>query len=180
MSPSITTKTGDQGNTRLYSGEEVPKSDLRVAACGDIDELNSALGLVRAGPGAGHLADEILGLQRFLFLDGSMVATTPDSSAPGVEWPREAVEDLTRRSREAEKEIQMPNDFILPGGSERAARIDFARSVARRTERSVVRVMEKGCLNSMDPVTWLNRLSDYLWILARKEEGHRTLPRRQA
>lgn len=180
MSSRITTKTGDQGNTFLYSGEKVLKSDLRVCACGDVDELNSALGLVRAHSGAGHLDEEIQNLQRALFLIGSMIATTPQFPAKGVELSPDAADELTRRSHEVEGEIEIPSDFILPGGCELAARLDLARSIARRTERSVVRVREAGFLTSTAPVTWLNRLSDYLWILARREEGDCTTHRRPA
>ena len=179
MSGSITTKTGDQGSTRLYSGEEVGKSDLRISACGDIDELNSALGFVRAHPDAAYLNDALLGLQRSLFLIGSMISTTPGEGASDriQEMTQQDVDDLTQRSSAAEATIQMPDDFILPGGTELGARLDVARSVSRRVERSVVGVAAAGHLDATAPVAWLNRLSDYLWILARQVEGEQLTPR---
>lgn len=178
MTASITTKTGDQGMTSLYSGETVPKSDLRMSVCGDIDELNSFLGLAKAAQRNQELLDLLTELQQTLFVVGSIVATVEDQrgSIPFLETSH--LERLDSLCAHYESVIQMPTDFILPGGTEAGARLDVCRSVARRAERGLSALIEHGYIERDLPSVWMNRVSDLLWLLARASEGDHITPRR--
>ena len=167
---SIATKRGDSGQTGLAGGIRVSKSSLRVETYGTVDELNSALGMARS-----HCEDEDLRnrtklIQRELFRIGSALATPPESRKPQVPVPAEMVEGLTRQVHEIEATEGLLSDWSLPGEHPTGAAYDFARTVCRRAERCVVRLTESG--ETVDPNTlaYLNRLSDLLWLFARKIE----------
>jgi cob(I)alamin adenosyltransferase len=166
----IYTRTGDAGTTGLFGGGRVPKHSPRVAAYGDVDELNSVLGLVRATPPAGVLDDVLERIQRDLFSIGGHLAT-PDparvrEALARAELSPARVADFERLIDEADAELPPLRAFVLPGGSQRAALLHVARTVCRRAERSVV------ALAGAEPVpelflVYLNRLSDLLFTLAR-------------
>lgn len=166
----IYTRTGDQGTTGLFGSGRVPKSHPRVAAYGDVDELNSVLGLARSAAPT-DFEDELLDLiQRDLFAIGGHLAT-PD---PGkVKAALAKAELATGRVALFEQSIdrfdqELPplEAFILPGGTVKAAALHVARTVCRRAERSVVALAAEAEVPK-DFIVYLNRLSDLLFTLAR-------------
>ena len=168
----IYTRTGDEGTTGLFGGGRVPKHHPRVAAYGDVDELNSVLGLVRATPPT-DLHDDVLDrIQRDLFAIGGQLAT-PDPEKVRAALTKAAigpdrVADLERLIDVAEADLAPLRAFILPGGTAKAAAFHLARTVCRRAERSVV-ALAAGGGEGVAPlfVIYLNRLSDLLFTLAR-------------
>lgn len=173
---SIVTRTGDAGRTRLFSGEEVEKDHPRTCAYGDLDELVSLLGIAAAEVRNHSVKTHLRATQRQLFSVGAELAT---SVAHRHRLPERIgaahVAELDQACAEVEAGIKMPNGFILPGGTAAAARIDHARTVARRLERSVVGLTRQGEVSNDQLLIWLNRLSDLLWLLARQEEGDQVL-----
>jgi cob(I)alamin adenosyltransferase len=167
---SIATKRGDGGQTGLAGGIRVSKSSLRVEAYGTVDELNSALGVARSHCESDDLRDRTKLIQRELFRIGSGLATPPESRKPQVPIPQEMAEGLTRQVNEIEATEGLLSDWSLPGEHPTGAAYDFARTVFRRAERCVVRLTESG--ETVDPniLAYLNRLSDLLWLFARKIE----------
>ena len=172
----IYTGTGDRGKTSLFSGERLSKADRRVEAYGDVDELNSVLGALAASLGEkqADLAEELRGIQSDLFRVGAWLATTGDGSCE-VRLP-ELGDDHSKRLEKAidrmQEELPPLRGFILPGGHPSAAWAHVARTVCRRAERHVVGLMEskKGGSESESlgiVIRHLNRLSDYLFVLAR-------------
>jgi cob(I)alamin adenosyltransferase len=171
---SITTRVGDKGTTLLFSGERVAKDSPRTEAYGDLDELVSVLGVARCH--ARRSAKDILKLQRELFVVGSELAT----SQKFVKLLAERVDagmlaDFEKRRETLEAQIKMPDGFIIPGGSLAGAHLDHARTIARRLERKVVGLQRRRLVKNKHLRVWLNRLSDYLWLLARHEEGKATV-----
>jgi cob(I)alamin adenosyltransferase len=172
--PRIYTKTGDDGTTGLLYGGRVPKDDAATEAYGTTDEAVAVLGLARAAADAGF-AGEILALQRELFVVGADLATNPQERGklePGVSLVDPAMtERLERRIDELVAERALPSVFIVPGANTASAALDLARSVVRRAERHVV-TMERGGRVVNDEVRrYLNRLSDLLFVLARRQAG---------
>lgn len=170
----VTTRGGDRGESGYYSGEWRRKDDLVFAALGDIDEVNSFAGLARARLVADYHDDfELASLQRVLLRIGAMVATSPDHE---LYRTLEAVterdlEALENRQRKLLKQTRIDPVFILPGEKETAAAVDVARSVCRRAERRLVTVIrERGRHDLHACQHYLNRLSDYLFVLARHIE----------
>jgi cob(I)alamin adenosyltransferase len=173
---SITTKVGDKGTTFLFSGEEVPKNSPRTSAYGDLDELVSLLGIARAASKRPELREQLVELQRDLFVVGTELAT----SAAQLHMLKERadvafLQRLEKKRDAAEAAVRMPAGFILPGGTVAAAHLDLARAVSRRLERSIVGLVQGGEIENKAMLVWVNRLSDYLWLLARIEEGDSTL-----
>jgi len=173
---SITTKVGDKGTTFLFSGEEVPKDSPRTEAYGDIDELVSVLGIARAQSSKKEIADILFWLQTELFVVATELATERKQLALVRERIDAArLSKLDQRRDELETKITMPKGFIIPGGTPVAAVIDHARTIARRCERKTVGLTRDGLVENPHLLIWLNRLSDYLWLLARYEEGDATV-----
>jgi cob(I)alamin adenosyltransferase len=172
--PRIYTKTGDDGRTGLLYGSRVSKADLATQAYGTTDETVAALGVARA-KAEGAVADELLALQRELFVVGADLATNPTERArlePGVSLVTpEMVADLESRIDRIVAARPLPNAFIVPGANPLGAAIDFARAVARRAERAVVAMEEAGRDVNPEVRRYLNRLSDLLFCLARREAG---------
>lgn len=179
----IYTKTGDRGETSLLGGVRVPKDHPRVAAYGDVDELNAALGVVRTHVRDRALARLVDAVQRDLFAIGAQLA---DPSHRVASRRRKAavtaahVRGLERAIDARESELPPLRAFVVPGGTPLAARLHVARTVCRRAERSVValaRATGPGAAartapgGSVDPriVVYLNRLSDLLFVLARAD-----------
>ena len=173
---SITTKIGDQGTTQLLSGEFVSKNSPQTNAYGDLDEVVSILGVARALTQDATTAERIVSLQRWLFVVGAELATRPEHvDLLSQRVNHELLAELERDREILEAALTMPTGFVLPGGSPAAAHLDLARAVARRCERKAVGLLDEGLLENQALVVWLNRLSDYLWLMARAEEGAATL-----
>lgn len=167
----IYTRTGDTGRTSLLGGERVTKHHDRVEACGDIDELNAWLGVVLNHELDVASATELRHVQSDLFRIGARLSALniTQSDAENLVLSTERIAQLEKAIDALSATLPPLTAFILPGGSHAAAWIHVARSVCRRTERSVVRV-----LGSDDPdeddaavLRYLNRLSDYLFMVAR-------------
>ena len=170
MSMKIYTRTGDTGETGLFGGGRVPKDHPRVAAYGDVDELNSAIGVARATPPAA-LFDETLDLvQRDLFAIGGHLATPdPEKVAAALEKAElsaERVGQFEQIMDAADQELPPLRAFVLPAGTPKAAALHLARTVCRRAERSVVHLTHETAVPALF-VVYLNRLSDFLFTLAR-------------
>jgi cob(I)alamin adenosyltransferase len=170
MSMKIYTRTGDTGETGLFGGGRVPKDHPRVAAYGDVDELNSAIGVARATAPAA-LFDETLDLvQRDLFAIGGHLATPdPDKVAKALvkaSLADERIAQFERLMDEADEELPPLRAFVLPAGTPKAAALHLARTVCRRAERSVVHLGHAETVPDRFLV-YLNRLSDLLFTLAR-------------
>lgn len=164
----IYTKTGDAGATGLFGGPRVSKSDRRVEAYGEVDELNAALGVVRAQVEDPELDGHLARIQDELFCVGSELATPADAKArsaiPAVE-PR-WVERLERSIDAFEAELPPLRQFVLPGGTRTAAALHLARCVCRRAERRVVALAAEAAV-APAVLAYLNRLSDWLFVAAR-------------
>ena len=174
----IYTRSGDEGDTGLFGGGRVPKDHPRVAAYGDVDELNSALGLVRATPPP--LYDDLLAsVQRDLFAMGGQLAT-PDPKRVTRALEKAAlsddrVDELERAIDTADAELAPLTAFVIPGGTPKAATLHVARTVCRRAERSVVRLAREAEVHPVF-VVYLNRLSDLLFTLARLANHRAGIP----
>ena len=172
---SITTRVGDHGTTFLFSGEEVPKDSPRTDAYGDLDELVSVLGLAKAHAAQPETKDIITGLQRELFVAGTELATSCEHlSRLKQRIDADALQRFELQRDALEARIAMPSGFILPGGTPGGAYLDHARTIARRLERKVVGIHRAGLIANEYLLIWLNRVSDFLWLLARYEEGSAT------
>jgi cob(I)alamin adenosyltransferase len=166
----IYTKTGDQGETSLFGGGRVRKDHPRTVAYGDVDELNSAIGLARATAPAELFDDLLQAIQRDLFSVGGRLATPrPEKVAKKMEkavLPPERAAALELVMDDAEAELPPLQAFVLPGGTPKAAVLHLARTICRRAERSVVHLAGE---DEVPPeiLIYLNRLSDLLFTLAR-------------
>ncbi|MDF2159364.1 cob(I)yrinic acid a,c-diamide adenosyltransferase [Algoriphagus sp. CAU 1675] len=164
----IYTKTGDQGITSLLGGVRVPKSDLRIEAYGTVDELNSYIGLLRDQEVNQKRTDFLKEIQDRLFTIGADLATAPGKEK--VKKPDLYVKDVEKLEQEMdqmESELPALTSFILPGGHQSVSFCHLARTVCRRTERIVVELASYEQVNEL-VIQYLNRLSDYLFVLGRK------------
>ncbi len=167
----IYTRKGDSGNTSLFGGSRVPKSSARIEAYGTVDELNSLLGLA-ASFGCSPKAEEWLPrVQEQLFVLGSDLATPPDADARIERIGEAETKFLEEAIDEMEEELPPLKNFILPGGARTGSTLHFARTVCRRAERATVRCMEEEEI-SEQALAYLNRLSDFLFVLGRYENRH--------
>ncbi len=169
----IYTRKGDDGTTGLWYGGRVRKSDPRTSAYGDVDEAISTIAVARAlaQETAPQVADDLLEMQRCMFIGCAQLATADESFAklvPGVTLvEQEMVDALERRIDHYKEQLDLPPKFIIPGGTELSARIDVARTVVRRAERSVVELDTISTLPDRTVLAYLNRSSDLLFALAR-------------
>ena len=176
----IYTRRGDDGSTGLFGGPRVRKDDLRVSAYGDVDELNSALGVAREEVPEGDLRALIDVLQSELFTLGAQLAT-PDPEAAPKEVPRITPQQVERLEREIDRLTeQLPpmKNFILPGGSRAGAALHLCRTVCRRAERKLVELAESAPV-PQEVLAYMNRLSDLLFVMARAANlraGGREIP----
>lgn len=176
---SITTRNGDLGRTRLFSGQEISKADLAPRAYGALDEAVSVLGIARAVTDSEALKEQILYIQHAAFEVGAELATHPDDQARKrvrVDAAFMAVLDNMRDQLEAV--TPLPKDFVLPGGNLVAAHLDHARCVFRRCEQEATALWDADFLHNPLVLQWLNRVSDHLWLLARQMEGEAVIPRK--
>ena len=170
----VTTKGGDNGQTSLGDGERVSKNHLRVHAMGAVDKLNSVIGWTRSIAQSG-IKDDLEKIQQDLFnLGGELAISSGDQELlknTRLEW-------LEIESETMNKELPPLKEFILPGGSELSSRIHIARTECRDTERTLIALGEVETIRALQR-HYLNRLSDYLFILARKvknDEGSTEVP----
>lgn len=171
----VYTKTGDKGTTALFGGDRVPKHHIRIESYGTVDELNSHIGLIRDQEINTHYKEILIQIQDRLFTVGAILATPPEKETlkngkPRLNIPKIIEGDIQLLENEIdEMESQLPQmtHFVLPGGHTTVSYCHIARCVCRRAERLSVH------LNELEPtdefvIKYLNRLSDYLFVLARK------------
>jgi cob(I)alamin adenosyltransferase len=164
----IYTKTGDDGTTGLFGGQRVSKIDPQIECTGSIDELNAAIGLAAAAAPA-ELLPMLAAVQRELFVIGSHLGC-PDPTNPPAHLPPlepSGIRRLEDQIDAAEAKLPPLRNFILPGGSEAGARLHLTRTICRRAERAVIGF---GKIRPIPPVVlvYLNRLSDWLFVQARR------------
>jgi cob(I)alamin adenosyltransferase len=164
---SIATKRGDGGETGLGGAVRVSKGHVRVEAYGTVDELNTFMGLARIMTGDAGVKDLVKELQRQLFTVGSALATAPNGSKKEPPVTSDMVEALTTHVHRIEATDGILADWSLPGEHPASAAFDVARTVCRRAERQVVRLIESGDPVNPHILAYLNRLSDLLWLLGR-------------
>ena len=163
----IYTKTGDKGTTSLVGGTRVSKTALRIEAYGTVDELNSYIGLVRDQAVNEKRKDILKEIQDRLFTIGSILASEPEQSKKRLPDLLESdVELLENEMDNMDKELEPMRYFILPGGHQSISFGHLARTICRRTERIVLRLTEESTVNELI-IRYLNRLSDYLFVLCR-------------
>lgn len=164
----VYTKKGDQGLTSLIGGTKVPKNHIRIEAYGTVDELNSWVGLLRDNiPQSGHTGF-LLEIQDRLFTIGSLLAADPETSRMKLPQLSETdVEALEKKIDEMDAVLPRMRSFVLPGGHPAISISHITRCVCRRAERDVVHLSET---SPPDPliIKYLNRLSDYFFVLSRK------------
>jgi cob(I)alamin adenosyltransferase len=175
----IYTRTGDKGTTRLVDNSEVRKTDLRVEAYGHVDECNSAVGVALALGGLpGRVVEMLALIQNELFDLGSDIANPLD---PAPKWEplrieQPSIDRLEGFCDELQEQLPVLRSFILPGGSPAGAQLHVARTIARRAERAAWRCAEEhgfDAVGGVNPlaITYLNRLSDLLFIMSRAANG---------
>lgn len=174
---SLYTRTGDDGTTGLINGDRVKKDSLRIEACGAVDELNSAIGFVISTCLYDELSSPLKPVQSCLFEIGAKIATPSDNSTDQAQedpHTETSLSEPTRHAQVLEQQIDaisasLPplRQFVLPGGSELAARLHLARSICRRAERRCVSLVRDGLIQQQI-VVYLNRLSDLLFTMARR------------
>jgi cob(I)alamin adenosyltransferase len=161
----IYTRTGDKGTAGLVDGSRVSKASARMAAIGEVDEANAALGLAIAALSDDDMAEQLRLIQNELFDLGADIAT-PEEIEGALRIIAGQVERLEREIDAMNAELETLQSFILPGGSPEVAALHFARTVVRRAERSAVALAETEQVNP-HALAYLNRLSDHLFVAAR-------------
>ena len=165
----IYTKTGDKGGTSLIGGVRVPKNHIRIESYGTVDELNSYIGMVNDMAANGQIGDWLREIQDRLFTVGSVLATNPDKEVK-MKLPDLHDEDVTwleQRIDEMNEQLPEMRSFILPGGNLASSTCHVARCVCRRAERICVGMQEQNEFIPPLIIQYLNRLSDFLFVLAR-------------
>ncbi len=167
---SIATKRGDAGQTGLAGGIRISKADLRVEAYGSVDELNTVLGFARSICADAEIAGWTQNIQRTLFRLGSALATPPESRKAPPVISNEDVDFLTDLVYKIEATEGILSDWSLPGAHTESAAYEITRTVCRRAERNVVRLVESGAEVKPEILAYLNRLSDLVWLFGRRIE----------
>jgi cob(I)alamin adenosyltransferase len=170
----IYTKTGDSGETTLFSGERVPKNDLFIGALGSVDECNSAIGMaasfLRQDPSLKKTYDQLELIQHTLFDLGAALATPQTRSTENkierTRFDHEGTKLLEKWIDEMEEVLPELHTFILPGGNPAGAFLHLARSICRRAERDIIPIGKKADV-SKNVMVYINRLSDYLFVTSR-------------
>jgi cob(I)alamin adenosyltransferase len=173
---SIVTKTGDKGETSLMYGRRLSKADPRVDAYGCIDELSAALGLARSVASDKFISDQIFAVQKDLVVVMGELATAPVDQEHYLKGgfhltTSELVDRITAVIFDLEKDQSLyPKDWVIPGGTPVSAALDFARTTCRRAERQITAFSAGEEEFNPEILRYLNRLSDFCWILARYAE----------
>lgn len=164
----IYTKTGDEGTTALFGGRRVSKGALRIETYGTVDELNSWLGLVRDQEVNRIRENFLISIQQNLFVIGSTLAAEPGNTKIKIPMLKEeGITNLENEIDRMEKELEPMRNFVLPGGHQSVSFCHITRTVCRRAERLVIRLKEEESVDTI-VIKYLNRLSDFLFVLARK------------
>jgi cob(I)alamin adenosyltransferase len=180
---SIVTKTGDKGQTSLMYGRRLSKADPRVDAYGSVDELTAALGLARSISSDKLISDEIFAAQRDLIVVMGELATVPSDREryvkDGFQLTTSAMVDrVTAVIFDLEKDKSLyPKDWVIPGATALSAALDFARATCRRAERHIAALSTSEKEFNPEILRYVNRLSDFCWILARRAEKHSPISR---
>ncbi len=167
----IYTKGGDKGKTSLFGGKRVQKDSIRIRAIGTVDELNASLGLVTAASKNKKTHPILTSIQDTLFDIGAEIAnplSIGKKTNKIFKLEQGKTAELEKIIDQIDSKLKPLSNFILPGGVEVASRLHFARSVARHAERKIIQLSKKGRVNS-NIISYLNRLSDLLFVLARYE-----------
>ncbi|MCZ8284199.1 MAG: cob(I)yrinic acid a,c-diamide adenosyltransferase [Bacteroidia bacterium] len=168
MAFKIYTKTGDKGQTSLIGGTRIPKFDVRIEAYGTVDELNSYIGLIRDQAMDTHAREILIEVQDRLFTIGSLLAADPVKNKMTLPQIVEGdVKLLEEEMDSMDKTLPEMKSFVLPGGHTTVSFCHIARCVCRRAERCVLKLNEQEAVNELI-YKYLNRLSDYLFVLSRK------------
>lgn len=177
----VTTGTGDDGYTGLLGDARVAKYDPRPDTFGTVDEATSALGLARAMTTDAEVSELILHVQRDLYVLMAELATPAENlDAVGMRITVEHIRWLETTEDDLKARVEIPNKFIIPGDTRDGAALDLARTIVRRAERMAARLWHDGTIANGEVVRYLNRCSDFLFILARVVEirtGGSTLAR---
>jgi cob(I)alamin adenosyltransferase len=168
--PKLYTRAGDAGYTGLLGKERVPKYDLRPEAYGQVDEAQAALGMCRAGPLSQRGRELLIPIERDLYHIMAELATAPGVKASLSPLTAERIEWLEHVTDELGQATGPFTDFVLPGDSQAGALAHLARTVVRRAERAVARLAHTGELDNSQALGYLNRLSSFLFGLARYED----------
>lgn len=171
----IYTKKGDSGSTSLFGGNRVPKSSPRIEAYGTVDELNSVVGLGASYNISEQGAKWIKKVQEDLFILGADLATPPSSNTRIARIDEDAIHYLENAIDAMQEKLPALKNFILPGGCPAGATFHLARTVCRRAERATVSCSETEEISNLT-IKYLNRLSDFLFVLARFENKQSGTP----
>jgi cob(I)alamin adenosyltransferase len=171
----VYTKTGDNGTTGLFGGTRVPKYHIRIDSYGTIDELNSWLGLIRDQDISKTYQNQLIQIQEHLFVVGAILATDPEKETlkngeQRLKITKVGVEEirfLENAIDEMDNQLPQMTHFILPGGHTTVSYCHIARTVCRRAERMATSLFESEAFD-VSVLSFINRLSDYLFVLARK------------
>ncbi|MFZ2446856.1 MAG: cob(I)yrinic acid a,c-diamide adenosyltransferase [Syntrophobacteraceae bacterium] len=167
----VFSKKGDQGTTSLLTGKRVSKASLRPEAYGTLDEASSALGLAKVFSESEATRKMIETVQEDLLVLGAQLSVDSDPASAGkYHIGTERTQRLESWIEQLQKEVPLPRQFILPGGNAASAAIDLARTIIRRAERRTMALKEAGELDSPEAHSYLNRLADFLFTLARFAE----------
>jgi len=164
----IYTKTGDTGSTSLFGGRRVSKAELRIDTYGTVDELNSHIGLLRDQPVNAERKNTLIEIQDRLFTTGSILATEPGNTKLKIPALTETdIQFLEKEIDSMESSLPPMKSFVLPGGHQSVSFCHIARTVCRRAERLAVALNNQEKIDEL-VIKYLNRLSDYLFVLSRK------------
>lgn len=171
MTFKIYTKTGDAGETSLFGGKRILKSELQIECYGTMDELNAAIGLLRDTPGSSEFADLLGNIQDHLMRLGTVFAYETPEKIPSGFNNSDFITFLENHIDQLETQVPPLKNFVLPGGNLPSSHCQLARCICRRAERCIVRFIqsleaEEIALYTI-PLTYMNRLSDLLFVLAR-------------
>lgn len=166
MAFKIYTKTGDKGETGIFGGKRLPKDDIRIEAYGTVDELNAHLGLVRDQSTDTTIRETLKAIQDRLFAIGAYLASDPAKELPPPDIQETDISFLENEMDRMDKSLTELRNFILPGGHPIVSQTHITRCVCRRAERRVVTLANAELVNDI-VIRYLNRLSDYCFILGR-------------
>ena len=162
---SVTTKTGDQGQTSLFTGERIAKDDLRVEVYGIVDSLGSTLGMARAFAENKRVKDNIYGVQKQL---GMLMGDFASRNKP-PHITEEMITGIEAEITSIEESLPALKEFVIPGEKKSSAMLDLARTMAREAERRAWTLARRGSVAEVD-LQYLNRISDYCFVLMRLED----------
>lgn len=167
----VSTKLGDDGYTSLWGSQRVAKYHARPEAYGTLDEANSALGLARATATQKRVKEDVYSLQQDLYLMMAELATPPkDYELSTYKIDSGHIDNLETMLEDLKRETEVQRRFITPGDTVAGAALDLARTVIRRAERIIARLLHEGEITNPDVLRYLNRLSDVVFVLGRYEE----------